>query len=79
MIDQSKFKEICPSLIQQLDSGVCASNVKTTKAPTTGEKHDDDEEPKWRRKLNSTVLPSILMSDVIYSRDLAFLESHDSA
>ena len=43
-----KFKEICPSLVQQIESGVCAVAKKSS------EKHSEDEE--WKRKTYSPVL-----------------------
>uniref|UniRef100_A0A7M6DR13 Uncharacterized protein n=2 Tax=Clytia hemisphaerica TaxID=252671 RepID=A0A7M6DR13_9CNID len=57
-INQTKFSEICPSLIQQLDSGVCASSEQTTKTP--GEEHHDDEEPKWRPWIGMIVSITII-------------------
>ena len=43
-IDKNKFKDICPSLIQQLDSGVCKTPT------TTGSSSSDPSEDDWRRK-----------------------------
>ena len=45
-ISQSKFKDICPSLIQQLESGVCKTPAKN--ATTKAVLHEDKE--SWQRK-----------------------------
>ena len=54
-INQNKFKEICPSLIQQLESGACAkTNAPNPANNATTAKHHEEE--SWKRKQTISII-----------------------
>lgn len=56
-MDHTKFQEMCPSLVQQIESGICSKNLPTAsvKPPLKLAKKKDT----WQRK-QLLLLPSTL-------------------